>query len=413
MESLDRMMEFFREYGDTYRVALPSRKRDAIVIHHPEDVKHVFITNHGNYVKGVGLDRVKILLGNGIMVSEGEFWRRQRRMIQPAFHRRTLERFSELIESHNRELLDRWDGLAGAGPIDVTDEMSELALGIILRAIFSEDLEFLVDRAGGNPFAVVSEESNRDLKFAMKFRALGKLVREVVERRRAEKRLPMDFLSMMMEARDEVDGSPMTEKELLDETMTLIVAGHETTASSLNWTWLLLAENPEAEAKLHHEVDEAIGDRIPSVPELGSLPWTEMVIREALRLYPPGWLLTRRTIGADTLGGYSVAPDTDVLVSPYVIHRHPEYWPDPEKFQPERFGVDESRERNRFVYFPFGLGARRCVGELLAIFEMHIHIAVVARRFRLRRASSEPIEMEPQVNLRTRRNLLMTLERRR
>jgi len=205
----------------------------------------------------------------------------------------------------------------------------------------------------------------------------------------------------------------MTDRELLDETMTLIVAGHETTASSLSWAWYLIGHNPEAEAALHAEVDEAIGDAVPSIADLGRLPYTEKVIREALRLYPPGWLLTRRAIGEDRLGGYAIEPGTDVLISPYVIHRHPEYWADPEKFLPERFDGESSRDRNRFVYLPFGLGPRRCVGELLALFEMHIHLAVVARRFRLRRASDEPIEMEPQVNLRMKTNLLMNLERRR
>ena len=413
-ESLDRMMEFFREYGDTYRVTLPSRKTPAVVVHHPEDVKRVLITNSVNYTKGIGLDRVKILLGNGIMVSEGDHWKRQRRMLQPAFHRRALQHFEELIRGYNGRHLETWSEAAAKGEaIDVAEEMSRLALEIILRAIFSQDLDYLTRTMGVNPFSLVSEDSARNLEFAMKFRSLRKLVREIVENRRREGREPHDFLSMVVGAEDEATGERMSEREWLDETMTLIVAGHETTASSLTWAWYLLALNPDVEARLHEEVDSVLEPgEVPPFDRLKDLPYTDLVLKEALRMYPPGWLLTRRAVAEDHLGGFRIAPGTDVLVSPYVVHRHPSFWSDPEAFRPERFTGEEERARNRFIYFPFGLGPRRCIGEPMANFEMQVHLAATARRFRLVRDDDRPVEMEAAINLRPKGELRMRVENR-
>lgn len=410
---LERMARDFAALGDTYRVTSPVRGTDAWVIHDPEDVKRVLLTNHRNYTKGLGLDRVKILLGNGIMVSEGALWRRQRRMMQPLFHRRVIQNFATIIDEANEHVLERWAGLAAAGqPVDVTDETSELALGIILRALFSDDLEWLAEKMGGNPFAVVNDMPERNLQFAYRFRSLTRLVRELMERRRAEDRERFDYLSMLMAARDKENGASMDERELVDEVMTLVVAGHETTAASLNMTWCLLAQHPEAEARLHAEVDARRGTGSMSYQDAEEMTWTQCVLKEAMRLYPPGWLLTRRPVAPDRLGGFDVPPGTDVLLSPYFVHRHPAHWDEPGLFRPARFLPEAAETRHKFAYFPFAVGPRHCIGENFAMFEMTVHLARVARRFRLRYLDEGPIEFEAQVNLRTRNHLRYTLESR-
>ncbi|HEY4873879.1 MAG TPA: cytochrome P450, partial [Steroidobacteraceae bacterium] len=298
-DSLERMSELFARYGDIYRVYAPGRKSYTYVIHHPDDVKRVLVSNHKNYTKGVGLDRVKILLGNGIMTSEGEFWRRQRYMMQPMFHRRVITEFARVIDDANDRFIARWEAQAERGEsVNVTDDMSALTLDIVLRAVFGRDLDRMNQESGGNPFAVVTAEPARNLQFAYKFRSLGKLVAALMRRRASEADEHVDFLAMLMSARDKETGDAMSERELIDEVMTLVVAGHETTASALNWTWYLLALHPQVEARLHAEVDAAPLAAAPSLARMEALPYAQQVVSEALRLYPPGWLLSRRTLGA-------------------------------------------------------------------------------------------------------------------
>jgi len=411
-ETLAHLAAFFTRYGDVYRVFAPGRGVYDYVINHPDDIKHVLLTNHRNYTKGVGMDRVKILLGNGIMTSEGDFWRRQRRMMQPAFHRRIIDRFARLIEEVNAKFAQRWAEQAHRGePVDVSDDTSELTLEIVLRSIFGEDLARLERQLGANPFEVVAKDQNRDLKFAFRFRSLAKLVGELIERRRREGATHEDFLAMLMAARDRDNVTAMTDKELIDEVLTLIVAGHETTAAALTWTWYLVSQHPDTSAQLEEEADRTSADVLPLSAAEG-LAFTHQVLEEALRLYPPGWLFTRRSIEADELGGYPIGPRTDVFISPYVLHRHPAFWSEPERFRPERFAGIDAKERHRFAYIPFSVGPRHCIGENMAMFEMLVHLNRMTRRFRLARVSAKPIEFEAQINLRPRSNLLMTIEER-
>src|SRR6204780_336624 len=346
-ESLARLRRYFAEFGDIYRVFAPGRGVYNYVINHPDDIKRVLLSNHRNYTKGEGMDRVKILLGNGIMTSEGDFWRRQRRMMQPAFHRRGIDRFSRLIHEVNEKFADRWATCAARGkPINLTDDVSELTLDIVLRSIFGADLERLERQMGANPFEVVAKEQNRDLKFAFRFRSLTKLVAELIARRRREGDDQSDFLSMLMSSRDQ-DDAPMSDKELIDEVLTLIVAGHETTAAALTWTWYLISQHPHTAEELQAEADRT-ADGVLGLDAAESLAFTHQVAQEALRLYPPGWLFTRRTIEDDEIGGYPIGPRTDVCISPYMLHRHPEFWSDPEEFQPQRFAGVDAKERHRF-----------------------------------------------------------------
>ncbi|HXZ60979.1 MAG TPA: cytochrome P450 [Steroidobacteraceae bacterium] len=412
-DSLEHMIELFARHGDTYRVYVPTRRSYTYVIHHPDDVKRVLVSNHRNYTKGLGLDRVKILLGKGIMTSEGELWKRQRYMMQPLFHRRVLTGFAELIAAANERRIERWESLSGRGePVNLTDEMSELTLEIVLRSIFGRDLDRLTQQLGANPFEVVTREQSRDLQFAYKFRSLTKLVAQLIERRRAVPEEHFDYVAMLMSARDKETGAPMAERELIDEIMTLIVAGHETTASGLNWTWYLLSQHPEAEARLHAELDAAPELTAPSLTQMEALSYTSQVVNEALRLYPPGWLLSRRTIAADVLGGFAVPAGSNVLLPLYLLHRHPRFWKDPDRFWPERFAPAHEAARPRFAYMPFAAGPRHCIGETFALYEMLMHLYKVARRYRLAYVPDKPLELEAQINLRTRHPLHMKLERR-
>jgi enediyne biosynthesis protein E7 len=412
-ESLDRLSDYFARFGDVYRVFAPARGVYNYVINHPDDVKRVMLTNHRNYTKGEGIDRVKILLGNGIMTSEGGFWRRQRRMMQPSFHRRVIDQFAKLIHEVNQKYEARWAAAAASGePVNVSEDTSELTLEIVLRSIFGTDLDKLERQMGQNPFEVVAKQSNRDLKFAFQFRSLAKLVLELIKTRHESDEEHFDFLSMLMLTTDRETGQPMGDRELIDEVLTLIVAGHETTAAALTWTWYLVTQHPQVAEALEAESDKHAADGVLSLDAAESLSYTHQVLQESLRMYPPGWLLTRRSVEADELGGYAIAPRTDIFLSPYLLHRHPEFWSDPQAFQPERFAGVDAAERHKFAYIPFAVGPRHCIGENIAMFEMLVHMHAMTRRFRLKRATDEPIVFEAQINLRPRSNLMMTVENR-
>ena len=409
----DRMMELFARHGDTYRVIAPSRSAPMLMIHAAEDVRRVLATNRGNYVKGVGFDRVRILLGDGLITSDGELWARQRAMMQPMFHRRIMANFASSIAASNDALLARWEASADQGlPVNVTEGMSTMTLDIVLRSIFGRDLDRLVADTGSNPFDLVTQDSARDLRFAYRFRSLNRLVAGLIERRRQEAEEHHDFVAMLMAARDGGTGAPMSERELINEIMTLIVAGHETTATGLTWTWYLLSQHPDAEARLHAELD-ALPERHPlELAASGELPVARAVVDEALRLYPPVWVFTRRALEADTLGGFAVQAGTDVILPTYVIHRHPRYWHEPDAFRPERFAPGGEGQGASFAYIPFGAGPRRCLGDGFAIYEMLANLSRFGRRFRLRMVRDQPVTLEARVNLRPAQPMFMTLERR-
>ncbi len=418
-DSLERMVEAGAQFGDIYRVHAPGRNSDTWVVADPATIKRVLVSNHRSYTIGVGLDRVRILVGDGIIVSEGEVWKRQHRMMQPMFQRSQVERFGELIAAVNGRRLGNWAEKAASGDtLNITRETSECALEVVLRATLGADFDRLLADLGANPFALLTEEAARDLRFAFRFRQLGKHVEQVISRREAAGAgeaaatgADGDWLSMMMAARDRRDGSAMSHRELIDEVMSIIVAGHETTAAVLNSVWYLLSQHPEVEAKLHAEVDAT---ELPDLKltTVEALHYTHQVILEALRLYPPVWVLTRRCVHADRLAGYEVPAGTDVFMSPYVVQRDPRHWPDPEAFRPERFAAGAESAAHRFAFLPFSAGPRHCVGETFATYEMAIHVYHAARRFRLRCAQSGPIAMEARINLRTREDVLMRVERR-
>lgn len=404
-DALTALAQGFRRFGDAYTAYSPALKRDLWVLSHPDHVRYVLVDHHANFTKGIGIERVAILLGNGLMTSEGDHWRRQRRMVQPAFHRKVIATWMPHIHTATERLAERWRAAAMRGePVNVTQDMSEATLEVVLLALFGDALPRF-----GASFALLTDHTARNLAFAYQFRQLGRLILDDVARRRREGARGDDIVTHLLDARDRQTGEPMSDREILDEIMTLIIAGHETTASSLNWYWYLLTQSPAVEARIHAEVDAA-PDSPPACDDLAAFPCVRRALDETLRLYPPGWLLTRRTIEPATLGGYTLPAGTDVLISPYLVQRHPAYWTTPDAFDPDRFLPEATAGRNRFVYLPFGLGPRACIGEHLAQIEMHAHAVMLARRFSLSLVPGQVIEMEPQVNLRTRRPLLMHVE---
>ena len=409
--TFDKLAHWLPEYGDIIAVKQHKRQSPALILNNPEHVKQVLIANHRNYTKGVGFERVAMLLGNGIIVSDGDFWRSQRRMIQPAFHRKIIAALARMMQRCNQAKLQEWQTKAtGQIAINLTEEMSALALEVILRALFSNDFDKLIEREGKNPFAMLVDDVTRDLKLAMRFRALTRHVATIMSMRREENRVEHDFLSLLMETRDKDSLQPMSDKALIDEVMTIIVAGHETTAGTLNWAWYLLSQNPVVELAVHEELDAL--DAAPGFDDLGSLAYTRCVIDETLRLYPPVWLYSRKAIGSDTFkrtsGDDVQAPaGTDVFLSPYYMHRDARHWPNPDAFIPQRFSDDDSCERNRHVYYPFSLGSRRCIGEFFSLVDMQLHLGLLARHLRLVHIPGEPVEIEPLINLRSRNSIMM------
>lgn len=411
--TLPMLQQLFRDHGDIFKLKTDLRDDWIYVISHPDMVSHVLGRNYRNYVKGIGIDRVNVLLGKGLIVSEGEVWKRQRRMIQPMFHSEMLERFSATMVRCSERLLADWQRRSGDDcRINLTDEMSRITLEFVLYMLFSEDLDELVSEQGHNPFFLVTDDSSRDLMFARKFRALSTLVAGMMEKRRTQARRPFDLLSMLLDARDKTTGEPMPDRLLIDEVMTMIVAGHETTAATLNWAWYLLATHPQCEARLHQELERVLGGRTPQFEDLASLEYTRQVLLESMRLYPPVWLFTRRALGEDTLGGYHVAAGTDLFISPYIVHRHPQFWEQPEQFMPERFERAREAERPRGAYIPFSMGARNCIGETMALYEMMIHLGLIAQHLRLEFVADKPVELDPKINLRTRHDMHMLIKAR-
>jgi len=406
-ETLASLQELQHEYGDMVSITKPNG-RLAYFINDAAEVRRILTRRHSKYHKGPGFERVKMLLGNGLIVSDGDVWRRSRRMIQPAFSRQNVHRLMKvMVECCDRRAV-RWAEMARNGEhCNITSETSDFALELILISVFSSDYENRIMTGGENPFAFLSRDSTRDLSVVMKVRDLRELLRSIIEDRRAGKGSDeFDFLSMYLQATDK-EGQPFSDAELLDELMTLIVAGFETSANTLNWVWYLVARHPEVEAKLIAEAEEHLPNvSALSADSLAAMQYTQQVLEEALRLYPPVWLFTRRSHELDELDDYDVAPDTDIYLSPFILHRTEHYWPDPERFDPDRFAATDKPKKDR-PFFPFSLGPRRCLGEYFSFLEMKVHLGLLLPRFRMQLVEAAEPELELGINLRATKDIFM------
>lgn len=413
------------EYGDVVRLRsfLPFFWH---LVSHPDGIEHVLQTNQQNYRKGKLFNKpVGLLTGNGLVTSEGDFWRRQRRLVQPAFHRQRVSSYAKVVTSATEDMLKRWDVYAKSGEqFDVADEMTRLTLRIAERALFdvdlgenssefSESLRVVLEHISFrmlHPFAppeYIPTSRNRRFKKAKRF--LDKVVYDIIATKRRQGTDAGDLLSMLLMVRDEESGEGMTDEQLRDEVMTLLVAGHETGAAAMAWTWYLLAKHSEEAQRLRAELEEVLNGRTPAFEDLHRLPYTKMVFDEVLRLYPPAWGQIRETIDEDEVGGYHIPAKSVVVVSQYVTHRHPDLWVEPDKFMPERFAPENASSRPRFAYFPFGGGAHQCIGNSFALMEAQLVIATLSQRYIPRLAPGQVVELDPTFTLRPLNGLRVSL----
>jgi cytochrome P450 len=397
LETLGRLAA---EYGPMVSVER-SNGRLAYFVNDPAEVRRILVRRHPKYRKGPGFERVKMLLGNGLIVSDGEVWRRSRTMIQPAFKTQNVHRLMQVMVLCADERARHWAGIArSGGTVNITEETNEFALALILRCIFGRDYEAR-NMQEDNPFGFLSRDSARDLSVVIKVRELRELLLDIIaDRQQSGEGEQFDFLEMYLAATDK-SGNHFTERELLDELMTLIVAGFETSANTLNWVWYLLAGHPDIEARVIAEAGECMpGVDAVTADNAQAMSYTQQVLEETLRLYPPVWLFTRRGHEFDELDDFDVPPGTDIYLSPYLLHRAPELWPDPNKFEPDRFAVGDQKKKDR-PYFPFSLGPRRCLGEYFSFLEMKVHLALLLPRFRMERTSAGHPGLELAINLRS------------
>ncbi len=385
------------------------------LLSNPADIKHVLQDNARNYHKSPLYDRLRDGIGNGLLTSEDSFWLRQRRLAQPAFHHQRLIAMADAMVTCTEQMLERWEKTAASGEtVDLVAEMMGLTQSIIVRTMFSTDLGAtaevvnrtwpIINRRIGETFWSTKLETklplpaNRRLSSAL--RELETVVYRIIADRRRTRRDEADLLSMFLSARDDETGTGMTDKQLRDEVMTMLLAGHETTSLALSWTYYLLSQHPEVERRMTDEVDRVIGRARPGFGYVEQLAYTRQAIEESLRLYPPAWGFSRLAMGDDEIGGYRVPKGSIVFVIPFVIHRRPTLWPDPERFDPDRFAGDREAARPRFAYIPFGGGPRRCIGNQFAMLEAQLIVAAIAQRFRIELVPGQTIRPEPLITLR-------------
>jgi cytochrome P450 len=394
-------------------------------VNHPDYIKDVLVTNQPSFHKGLVLQRAKRLLGEGLLTSEDEVHRRQRRLAQPAFHRSRIASYSSVMTDYGSQTSARWrDG----DTLDMSAEMMQLTLGIVGKTLFDADVVSDAQEVGEAMTVVMDLFNTITIPF---FELLQKLplpqlrrfdtarakldaiIYRLIEQRRLAGEDRGDLLSMLLLAQDtEVDGGAMTDEQLRDELMTIFLAGHETTANALTWTWYLLSQNPEAESRLHEEIDRVLAGKLPDFDDVGKLKYTEMVLAESMRLYPPAWALGRLAMQDFEIGGYVVPRKSLVLMSQYVMHRDPRYFAEPLKFNPDRWTPEARESRPQFSYFPFGGGPRRCIGEGFAWMEGILLIATIARHWQMRLVPNHPVVLKPVITLRPKHGMRMTVIRR-
>lgn len=397
-------------------------------INHPDGAKRILQDNNRNYNKDV-VDYIllRYFLGEGLLTSDGDSWLRQRRLMQPAFHHQRIAGFASLMTVEAQATLAEWESLRRSGEaLDLSAAMIRLTLRIVCRALFSTDIEQetniigtaftelnrRITRYSYFPFPPLSVPTPGNRKIAASANTLQRVVDTIIAHRRQDHAEHDDLLSMLLHAQDADTGEHMSDEQLRDEVTTLLLAGHETTSNALSWTWYLLGQHPDVEAKLHAELDSVLGGRLPTMDDLERLPYNRMVIEESLRLYPPAWLISRNAIAEDEICGYRIPAHAYVLLSPYTVHRHLDFWEHPDTFDPERFTPERSAARPRYAYFPFGGGPRQCIGNTFALTEAQLILATIAQRYRLALVPGHEVSTEALITLRPRNGILATIQQR-
>lgn len=415
------------DHGDVVRFTMGPKV--LWFLNHPDHAKQILADNADNYHKGIGLIHAKKVLGEGLLTSEGQLWRRQRRTIAPAFNRERLARFAGVVVQEAGTLTARWRRLSATGasePLDVVAEMTGLTLGVMGRTLLDTDLGAY--ESMGHAFDVVQDQAMwemttlnmvpavtplpRNFRFRAARRELERIVTEIVAGRQGRTDGDDALSRLLADLATEPDEA-VRRRRLRDELLTILLAGHETTASTLSWCWYLISQHPEVGERMHEEAVRVLGDRLPVHEDLHRLTYTTQVIQETMRLYPPVWILPRRALAPDEVDGYPIPAGADVLICPYTLHRHPDFWPEPERFDPDRFATDRAAARHRYAYIPFGAGPRFCVGNNLGMMEAVFVTAMAAREFRLELLAGREVIADPMLSLRVRGGLPMIVHRRR
>jgi cytochrome P450 len=422
VEGWTRPLELFARCAESCGPVARMRLGHAFyhLVNEPALVHRVFVENARNYRKSRYYRGVRIVLGDGLFTSEGDFWRRQRRLAQPGFHRERLAGFASVMAEETAAALNRWRWRSGE-VVDLDRMLNDLALRIACRTLFREELAADVEDFAEAvrftnaycemPFFLprwVPTATNRSL--ARTLDTFDGLIARMIRARRSPSGELIDqgdLLSMLMRARDEETGEGMSDRQLRDEALTLLVGGHETTAATMAWTFYLLSLHPDVARRVRSHVAEVIGDRDPRAEDVPRLTYVWQVVQEAMRLYPPAWVLERETLGHEELAGYRLPPGSTVAACAYTLHRHPGYWPNPEGFDPERFAPERAKDRPRGAYIPFGVGPRVCIGGAFAQMETVIMVAMIVRAMRFDLVPGPPLELEPLITLRPRHGLRM------
>ena len=414
------MPQLVRDYGDI--VTMRYYNFRVYFVSHPDYIEQVLVNHNRKFIKGRILRKNKQLFGNGLLTSEGDFWLRQRRLAQPAFHRARIASYADTMVRYANRLVAEWKG---GEERDIHAEMMRLTLQIVGKTLFDADVERDAQDVGKSLELLLEIGANfrraifvphwlptpTNLRVKREVAQIEKILYRIIGERRASGRDAGDLLSMLLSAQDE-DGSRMTDRQLRDEAVTLFLAGHETTASTLSWTWWLLARNPAVEAKLHAELDAVLGDRAPSLDDLPRLAYAGHVITESLRLYPAAWGMARLAVEDHEIAGYPVTKGMGVAMAQWGVHRDPRWYDAPGEFRPERWENDLWKQLPRFAYFPFGGGPRQCIGNAFALMEATLILATIARKFRLRLVANHPVAPLASITLRPRHGVGVILESR-
>ena len=419
-DPLGFMSRASRQYGDI--VCLRFFNLRTYLLFHPDHIEDVIVNSAKKFIKGRVLRANRHLFGNGLLTSEGDFWLRQRRMMQPAFHRNRIANYADTMTACATQLLQSWQP---GQQLDLHEAMMRLTLRIVGKTLFHADVERDAPEVGENLHVLLEYTmdfrrllmtprwlpTRRNLQAKRAVRNLTEIIDRIIQERRASNDDAGDLLSLLIHAQDE-DGSRMTTQQLRDEALTLFLAGHETTASTLSWTWMLLAQNPRVEQKLHAELASVLSGRTPTLDDLPRLPYTSHVITESMRLYPPVWAMARLAIEDHELAGYPVPKNTGIAAVSWVVHRDPRWYENPEQFLPERWEGDLLKKIPRFAYFPFGFGPRQCIGNSFALMEASLVLATIAQCFRFSLLANQSVQPLASITLRPRHGLHVQIESR-
>jgi cytochrome P450 len=410
----------FYKYPDMVRLKLGIRS--FYLITRPALIQEVLVTKQRDFVKGRFLQNTKKVFGEGLLTSEGDFHHRQRRLIQPAFHHDRIRAYASTITQYEERLTGRWgDG----DTFDVHAQMTRLTMSIIAKCLFDQDVESEAESISedltttieyfdllSSPLAGLLEKLPTNKKYQRAVKRIDGLVyRLIKERRAASSRDTGDLMSMLLRAEDD-DGSSMSDSQVRDEVLITFAAGHETTSNALTWAWYLLSQNPGAEEKLHEEVDAVLGSHPPTYEDVPKLEYTTKVLTESMRVYPPAWVLVRQAVNESVIGGYPIPKGADLVLSQYVAHHDPRLFREPESFDPDRWTPEMRSALPKFAYFPFGGGARSCVGEPFAWMEGVLLLAAISRNWSMRHVEGHKVEMLPRITLRPKYGMMMRLARR-